>query len=460
MKEIDTTEIAVIGAGVAGIATAYYLCKKYQRKSVTLIDSRDPMSYTSAQSGDNYRNWWPSDLMAQFTNLSINLMQDIARESSNVLQMKQRGYAIATRQKEIDDLVSSLERNYERSPGLVRLHEQTSATHYTTPYAQNWDNSIDGVDILTNKALIREVFPAFNDDVENVIHIRRAGDISSQQMGQYMLQQIKPSGCNRLRGSVRNIVKNDRYELDIETKEGTVEVKADIVINAAGPYVGDIADMLGVDLPIENIFHQKLAFEDHRCAVPRNQPFSIDIDKTILDWTDDERAALAEDPELKWLTHPIDGGIHCRPEGAGQWIKLGWAYNRQVSMPDDSKELIEDSMFNPNFPEVVLRGASKLNPNLTAYIESLPANRVHYGGYYTMTKENWPLIGPLDQSGAFVVGALSGFGCMAACAAGSICADWVCDGQRPDFADALSLQRYENPELLKQMAQSDDVGLL
>jgi len=460
MNEVKDIEIAVVGAGIVGIATAYYLCKKYQRKSVLLIDARDPMSYTTAQSGDNYRNWWPSELMTQFSNHSIGLMHDIARVSSNVLQMKQRGYALATRRKKIDDLVATLEANYEKSAGLIRLHAKTPSPSYQTPYAQNWDSPIDGADILSNKALIKDIFPAFSPDIEHVLHIRKAGDISSQQMGQYMLQQIKPQGCERLRGRVRGITRKDRYHLDVKTNGGAVMVNADMIINAAGPHVNKIANMLGVDLPVENIFHQKLAFEDNLGAVPRNQPFSIDIDETTLDWSDDERLALADDADLSWLTKPIDGGIHCRPEGMGQWIKLGWAYNRQASRPDSTKELIEDPMFNANFPEIVLRGASTLNPNLTPYIESLPANRVHYGGYYTMTKENWPLIGPLDQSGAFVAGALSGFGCMAACAAGSICADWVCDGQRPEFANALSLKRYEDPVLIEQMAQSNDVGLL
>ena len=460
MKQARETEIAIIGAGISGIATAYYLCKKYRCKSVLLIDPRDPMSYTSAQSGDNYRNWWPSDVMTQFSNHSIDLMQDIARNSANAIQMKQRGYALATRRQDIGGLVTALESTYQGSAGLIRNHDKSPTAAYQTPYAHNWDNPIDGVDIVSNKALIKDVFPAFASDIEHVLHIRRAGDISSQQMGQHMLQQVKPMGCERLRGYVLSIVKNEGYTLEVESNNSTVTIKADLMVNAAGPHIGEIAKMLSIALPVENIFQQKLAFQDHLGAVPRNQPFSIDIDKTNLDWSNDERSALAEDPELNWLTKPIDGGIHCRPEGSGQWIKLGWAYNRQASIADNRKELIEDPMYNPSFPEIVLRGASKLNPSLQPYIESLPAKRVHYGGYYTMTKENWPIIGPLDQGGAFVVGALSGFGSMSACAAGSLCADWVYNGQRPEFADALSLKRYQDPALLALMARSNDLGLL
>jgi len=404
MEKTDEREIAIIGTGIVGIATAYYLCKKYQRKSVLLIDPRDPMSYTSAQSGDNYRNWWPSELMTKFTDHSIGLMHEIARDSSNALQMKQSGYALATRRKEIDDLIATLDANYRKSDGLIRFHNEANTRTYETPHAQDWKSPIDGVDVISNKTLINKVFPAFSPDIEHVLHIRRAGDISGQQMGQYMLQQVKSLGCARLRGRVRSVVKNLQYEMEIETKDGVLIMKADTLVNAAGPYAGDVASMLSIELPIENIFHQKLAFEDTRAAIPRNQPFSINIDTVSLDWSDEEKLALSEDDNLSWLTRPIDGGIHCRPEGTGRWIKLGWAYNRQPSVPDNTKELIEDPMFNPNFPEIVLRGASKLNPDLKPYIENLPKNRVHYGGYYTMTKENWPLIGPLDDSGAYVAG--------------------------------------------------------
>lgn len=56
------------------------------------------------------------------------------------------------------------------------------------------------------------------------------------------------------------------------------------------------------------------------------------------------------------------------------------------------------------------------------------------GGYYPMTRENWPLIGPLGVDGAYIAGALSGFGSMTACAAGAICAAWIVDRDLPDYA--------------------------
>ena len=107
-----------------------------------------------------------------------------------------------------------------------------------------------------------------------------------------------------------------------------------------------------------------------------------------------------------------------------------------------------------------MRGAAGLNPGLTKYCESFSGRWTHYGGYYPMTKENWPLIGPLATDGAYVVGALSGFGSMSACAAGAICAAWIADGKRPDYAGKLSLARYDNDEFMAEITNTANKGIL
>ena len=69
----------------------------------------------------------------------------------------------------------------------------------------------------------------------------------------------------------------------------------------------------------------------------------------------------------------------------------------------------------------------------------------HYGGCYTMTKENWPLIGPAGPDGSFVAGALSGFGTMAACGAGYLAAALATGANVPGYSGLLGLARYEDP---------------
>ena len=115
---------------------------------------------------------------------------------------------------------------------------------------------------------------------------------------------------------------------------------------------------------------------------------------------------------------------------------------------------------DPNFPDVLIRGASRLSPALATYLGRLPRGARHYGGYYTMTQENWPLIGPTRTSGMFVAGALSGFGTMAATATGAVCAAWVAGGDRPAYAEGFTLRRYENEALMAELRAAASKGVL
>lgn len=386
------------------------------------------MSYTSAQSGDNYRNWWPHPVMTAFTNDSIDELDRFAHDTNDILNMTRGGYVLATRGDNISEYRDAIQ------PGI--------------------DVSfIDG-------AAVEKDYPQLSTDIRNVIHVHRGGDISGQQLGTWMLEQIRAKGGKLLRGSVDEISKDKRFNLTVTGAADTNNVTADVVINAAGPFAHLVAKMLGEELPVKNIFEQKVAFEDRLGAIRRDMPFSIDLDEKKLGWTEEERDMLIDDPELSWLTSTLPGGTHCRPEGGinGKWVKLGWAYNHTPSEPQ--ADLANEPLSDPQFPEIVMRGAAAFVPALGPYIDNPPTRYSHYGGYYTMTEENWPLIGPMATDGAFMVAALSGFGSMSACAAGKLCAARVCGDILPDYADALSSRRYGNPELMNELRNATSKGVL
>ena len=446
-ERVIDAEVAVIGAGSVGLSVAYYLVKDHGVKRVVLVDAGDPMGLTSAQSGENYRNWWPHPVMTAFTDHSTQLMEAIDCETEGRLNMTRGGYSLVTRRSQPQDLISDLFRGYGASPQKIRIHEAHQTT-YQAPVRQPWQGAPDGVDVLLNQSLIRKTFPTYAQDVAAVIHIRRAGSFSSQQLGQYMLEIIRQGGGVLLRGSVKAIQKGGAgFAIEISGDCPDTIISAQKVVNAAGPYLRDVACMLGEDLNVQCVYQQKISFEDREGAVPRDMPFTIDLDPTTLAWSDEDRQLLQDDPATRHLVEPMSGGIHCRPDGAvsGRWIKLGWAYNQVASDPH-----AEDPI-DPHFPDTVLRGASRLHPKLAAYIGKLPRGAHHYGGYYTMTTENWPLIGPMQSPGAFVAGALSGFGSMAACATGHLCAAWVMGSKVPDYAHSLTSKRYGDQALMSQL---------
>ena len=77
-----------------------------------------------------------------------------------------------------------------------------------------------------------------------------------------------------------------------------------------------------------------------------------------------------------------------------------------------------------------------------------------------MTPENWPLIGPMRTPGAFMAGALSGYGTMAATATGALCAAWMQDAPRPDYAELFTLRRYDDATLMAELRSEESKGVL
>lgn len=450
-------EIAVVGAGIVGIATAYYLAVHHKRSRLLIIDEAQPMTLTSAQSGENYRNWWPHPTMTAFTDYSIGLMESIARKTGNRLHMTRRGYLLCTRDANPEALLRQLYFGYCAHPeSAIRIHNQTGHANYQVPESANWELAPSGVDVLRGKSLIGRFFPYIDPSIATILHIRRAGDISGQQLGQYMLEEIRGAGGAFRRARVTNVKKGSAFTLEVEVNGQRETVNADIIVNAAGPFVSRLASMLGEKLPIMTVLQQKMAFPDRQRAISRQMPFAIDLDGQTIAWTDEERDALAGDASIAKFLEPMPGNMHCRPDGGdrGQWIKLGWAYNSTPTEPTREPEL------DANFPEIVLRAASRMLPRLKWYIGSIPRERSHYGGYYTMTAENWPLVGPSNTPGVFLAAALSGYGTMSACAVGDICARSIAGAPSPDFARLLSLTRYQRQDLMAELKQTTSRGLL
>ncbi len=190
--------IAVIGAGSIGIAVAYYLATRHGERRVVVIDPDVPMSLTSAQSGENYRNWWPHPVMTAFTDHSIDLLEEIADAAGDRIHMTRRGYALATRTDDPTGLIEDLHRGYgDAASGSIRVH--AGAAHGYRPAGPgDWRAAPGGVDVLSGRGAIQAAFPRFAPDVSTVIHVRRAGDISGQQLGQVMLETLREAagGCD------------------------------------------------------------------------------------------------------------------------------------------------------------------------------------------------------------------------------------------------------------------------
>src|SRR6058998_1116437 len=121
-----TADVVICGAVIAGVAAAYHLAVRRGVTDVVLVDERPPLSLTSDKSTECYRNWWPGpgDAMVSVMNRSIDLLEELARESDNVFRMNRRGYLFATANPDrVPAFVAAGQEAAQLGAGPLRLHE-------------------------------------------------------------------------------------------------------------------------------------------------------------------------------------------------------------------------------------------------------------------------------------------------------------------------------------------------
>jgi glycine/D-amino acid oxidase-like deaminating enzyme len=241
----------------------------------------------------------------------------------------------------------------------------------------------------------------------------------------------------------------------VDTKDGLQRIETRNFVNAAGPFLKEVGGFMGEELPVFAELHAKVAVQDRFGAFPREAPMLIWTDPQYLPWRQDERDALLEDESLAFLLEEFPQGAHGRPEGSADSpiILLIWTYDMRPVPPTFPLQ------FDPNYPEIAMRGMATFVPAMAAYFDSPPRPIVD-GGYYLKTKENRPLISPMGANGSWVIGALSGFGLMAACAAGELLATQIMGMEPPAYAQWFLLDRYDDPEYQALLANWDRSGQL
>jgi sarcosine oxidase, subunit beta len=459
----QTSDVVICGAGIAGIATAHALAQRGVR-NITLVDELPPLTLTSDKSTEAYRNWWPGpdDAMVQFMNRSIDLLEHWAVASDNRFLLNRRGYVYATANAaKADEFLTDSRLAERQGAGAVRVYRsEADAAAYQPSAHSGYADHPTGADLFLDHAAIRTYFPFLADDVRAVLHTRRCGWLSGQQLGMYLLEEARASGVTLQSGRVRavDLVGGRINAVDVGCSNGTnVRISTPQFVNCAGPFAKQVSALIGVELPLFSEMHLKVAFEDTRGVVDRNTGLVILDDAQTLAWSDDERADLASSEETRWLTEPLPAGIHLRPEGYGknQTVLMLWDYHSSHRYDVPELPLADD----PFYPEVVMRGMVRLAPGLEQYLDRLPPMYVD-GGYYTKTAENRPLIGPLDVQGAYVNAALSGYGLMAAPAAAELIAAHVTGSTLPGYHAAFRLDRYENPAYRALLANWGSTGQL
>ncbi len=448
MSSAEGPRIVICGAGIAGAATAWQLAAEHGLGAITIVEEGAPLSLTSDKSTECYRNWWPGPdpAMTALTNRSIDLLERLATESANRFALNRRGYLFATACEETGDALEA--RAHESAAlgaGAARVHRAgCDPAGYRPAIAEGYDDALDGADVIRDPELLRQRFPWLSPRAVAVLHARRCGWLSAQQLGMLMLERAREAGARLVRGRLAAVDSTGGRvrAVRVDSAGASERIEADVLVNAAGPYALAVARLAGLELPVACEGHVKMSFEDRLGAVPRDAPLLLWCDPVELPFSPEERTALASTPEGDALLQPFPAGVHGRPEGAGRQVLLYWTYTR---------EALETPVFplewDPRYPEICLRGMSVMIPALEAYAEQLPRPWVD-GGYYAKTPDNRPLVGALELPGAYAMTAFSGYGIMASPAAAELLAALVTGSHTPSWSAACDPARFEAPGAL------------
>ncbi len=412
-----SADVVVIGAGIAGVAAAHNLATERGVGDVVIVDPRPPLSLTSDKSTESYRNWWPDGPMVQLMNRSIDLLEKMTSLSDDAFSLNQRGYLFAT----ADETT------------LGRLAAQAELT---APLGA-------ATEIFEGRRLARE-YPYLATDAVGAVRAKRAGWFDAQQLGSWMLDRVREAGgALRKRRATGVLLRGEAVE-GVRLDDGEV-VHAPVVVDAGGPMAGSVAEMAGVDLPLHSELHLKVMFKDHLGTIPRSAPMLIWADPQEVDWTDDERKGLLQAGRGELLGE-MPGFCHARPEGgqASPYVVGLWEYGRKVMHPEWPITI------DPLYPEVVIRGLSRMIPALSAYRDAMPEAVVD-GGYYTKTPENRPLVGPCGPEGFHVIAGLSGFGVMVAAGAADLLGAHITASAIPTSGKAFLPSRYDDPSYMNAL---------
>ena len=203
-------------------------------------------------------------------------------------------------------------------------------------------------------------------------------------------------------------------------------------------------------------------------------------DAVTLEWSPEQQAYFASQPQLHYLLQAFKGGVHFRPLGDEDALVGIWTYNRDTETR--TQHIPDAPTIDPYYGEIVLRGLAHYVPELKRYAgkhhNPTSTNNPHItlvkAGYYCKTPENRPFIGPAweDDKRVMLLGALSGFGIMTAPAAAELIATHTINlinkqaggGGGGDEEDTMPLppyykeflpSRYEDEAYLQKVAQLD-----
>jgi sarcosine oxidase subunit beta len=378
-SDFDQSDAVVIGGGIVGTATAFWLSKA--GLDVVLVEMRDGLStLTTPASAECFRAQFTEPAMAALAKPSIEMFEhfdDVIGIPGYNISIKQQGYLFLTDNAEtVDDLKENV--------------------------AQQHKLGVTDSEFLEREEILKR-FPFVSPSVLAATFRQRDGWLSCHETTQGFAK-----GCNArffLNTRATGIQIDQKGVCGVETNRGILRTRT--VVNAAGPFAAEVGRMVGVDLPLEPVRRQKVYIKTS-VAIPSDAPFTVDV----------------------------NNNCYWRPEAGG--VIIGWVdADEPVSQP------AERVSTDWEFPAITLDKVKRLTPFFEEIEKTVRQPDMDTSaGYYMYTPDDQPLIGPVPEVPGFYVNCGYWAGVMLSPQAGKRVSDLV-TGEMDPKENPLRPTRYQ-----------------
>jgi glycine oxidase len=229
------TEVIILGAGVAGCATAYFLAREgvkvtvIEREAIGSGSSGFALGLLNPLSGSGIPG--PLQAMAETAfNMHLELWPVLKDESGVDFQAKTMPH--------IELCLTDAEVTAER--------EEFERWQKADGFSSRW---------LTPQEINR-LEPRFSQDVKGGILLEEVGMLDSYRYTLALAQAAEHYGAAIMHGDAVGLLSTGRRVTGVRLKSGTIA--CDAVVVALGPWSGQVSDWLGLNIPVQPLKGQIL----------------------------------------------------------------------------------------------------------------------------------------------------------------------------------------------------------
>jgi sarcosine oxidase subunit beta len=372
-----TAEVLIIGAGIIGSSIAYHLAIRGCTDVLILEKAEAPITGSTAFSAGGVRHQFAREVNIRLSKYSIERLKNFSDEVGGHADLRQTGYLFLINKED----------TWAQFQDQVRLQRSLGLQ----------------VELLEPRDVLEYVPGTRLDDILGATFGAEDGFCDPYGIASGYLTRARELG---VRVALSTPVTDAQFKGDrlvaVETPDGLVS--GEFVVNACGAWSGQVAALLGVDLPVQP-YRRNAFITECFPKFPDPIPLTFDVDTGF--WMRKEGDGL-----LFGMANPAD------PPGVN--LNVDWEW----------------------LPEVLDAGIDRF-PLLE---EARLAKRQCWAGLYEISPDHMPILGRHPELPNYLhASGFSGHGVMHSPAAGMLIAEEILDGRAHSIdIDELRITRFGN----------------